>query len=320
MSLIKDHFGRTFKTLRISLINTCNLACTYCSCSNDENTSNHIESEYEPLKPKALMDLVIKLHERLHFDTIRFTGGEPLLYRELSMLIAMAKEMGIKDLNVTTNGLLLQKQAFALKAAGLTAVNVSLDAMDPGIFFMIAKRDGLRQTLKGIESAIQAGLTVKINCVIMKGINQEQVIPLMRYAAEQKITIRFLEIMAMGPLHGKADQYFFSQAEILQLISTQYNYTPMPRTVGATANYWQTEEGYIFGVIANESHPFCGDCDRLRLDMFGNIYGCLSNDSAIHLKNGLKSHELDLQLMKALKQKQDIKFTGSKLSMLHIGG
>lgn len=320
MSPIEDHLGRTFKTLRISLINTCNLACTYCSYSNEENRSNHLESKYQALKPQELMDIVIKLHERLHLNTIRFTGGEPLLYRELPMLIREAREMGITDLNLTTNGLLLQKQVPALKAAGLTAINVSLDATDPHTFFMMAKRHGLDQTLRGIEAAIQAGITVKINAVIMKGMNHDQVIPLMKYATEQQIIIRFLEIMAMGHLHGKADQYFFSQTEILQLIGTQYNYTPINREAGATANYWQTEEGNIFGIIANESQPFCSDCDRLRLDVYGNIYGCLSSNNPISLKNELTSTALDLRLKEALKQKQDIKFTGSELSMLHIGG
>jgi cyclic pyranopterin phosphate synthase len=320
MELIKDHLGRTFKTLRISLINTCNLACTYCSYSNEERGKNLSADKGNALKPKELMSLIVKLHERLNFSTIRFTGGEPLLYKELPALIKGARSLGITDLNLTTNGLLLQKQIPALKAAGLTAINVSLDATDPMTFFMMARRHGLDQTLKGIDAALNAGIAVKINSVLMKGMNHSQVIPLLKYAADKQIIIRFLEIMAMGHLHGKADEYFFSQQEILQLISTQYRFSPIQRKHGATANYWQTEEGNIFGIIANESQPFCTDCDRLRLDVYGNVYGCLSSNHPVPINENLESAELDNRLREALAQKQSTKFTGSKLSMLHIGG
>lgn len=296
------------------------MACTYCSYSNEENQKNYTESKGKGLTAKELMNLIAQLHERLNFSTIRFTGGEPLLYKELPDLIKAARKLGINDLNLTSNGILLQKQVPALKAAGLTAINVSLDATDPHTFFMMGRRHGLDQTLKGIDAALNAGIAVKINSVIMKGMNHNQVIPLLKYAADQQIIIRFLEIMAMGHLHGKADEYFFSQSEMLQLISTQYRFSPIPRKQAATANYWQTEAGNIFGIIANESQPFCTDCDRLRLDVYGNIYGCLSNDQPIAIKGVSAPADLDRRLREALAQKQSIKFTGSKLSMLHIGG
>lgn len=320
MEKIEDHLGRTFRTLRISLINTCNLACTYCSFSDEENKENHLASKGKGLKPKELMALIAKLHNRLNLKTIRFTGGEPLLYKELSALIKGTRELGITDLNLTTNGLLLHKQAPALKAAGLTSINVSLDATDPTTYFIMGRRQGLDQTLKGIDTALNVGIAVKINSVIMKGLNHNQVIPLLKYAAGKQIIIRFLEIMAMGHLHGQTDEYFFSQFDILQLINTKYRFSSIKRKVGATANYWQTEEGNIFGIIANESQPFCTDCDRLRLDVYGNIYGCLSSNHPVMLEGISSLAELDIKLREALTQKQSIKFTGSKLSMLHIGG
>lgn len=320
MEQLRDHLGRTFKTLRISLINTCNMACTYCSYSNEENQKNHTDSKNNSLTAKELMRLITQLHERLNLSTIRFTGGEPLLYKELPALIKGARKLGITDLNLTTNGLLLQKQVPALKAAGLSSINVSLDATDPLTFFMMSRRHGLDQTLSGIDAAKNAGIAVKINSVIMKGLNHHQLIPLLKYAADNQIIIRFLEIMAMGHLHGKADEYFFSQSEMLQLISTHYRFSPIERKQAATANYWQTEAGNIFGIIANESQPFCTDCNRLRLDVYGNIYGCLSNNQPIAIKGVSVPEELDLRLKEALAQKQSLKFTGSKLSMLHIGG
>jgi len=320
MENIKDHLGRTFKTLRISLINTCNLACTYCSFGNGETGENHLDGKRRVLTPKELMLVITKLHSRLNLKTIRFTGGEPLLYKELPALIKETRELGITDLNLTTNGLLLHKRVPALKAAGLTAINVSLDATDAATYFMMGRKQGLNQTLKGIDAALDTGIAIKINSVIMKDLNHDQVIPLLKYAASKQIIIRFLEIMAMGHLHGKVEEHFFSQSDMLQLIGAYYQFSPMNRKTGSTANYWQTEDGNIFGIIANESQPFCGDCDRLRLDVYGNIYGCLSNNHPIALEDMSDLAGLDLKLTKALAQKQTIRFTGSKLSMLHIGG
>jgi len=320
MAAIRDHLGRTFKTLRISLINTCNLACTYCTYGNEESKDNYAEHKTKALSVQEMLHLIKRLHGRLDLTTIRFTGGEPLLYKELTTLIKGASDLGINDLNLTTNGLLLQRMAPALKAASLRSINISLDAIDPLTFFKMSRRHGLEQTLSGIEAAINEGIEVKLNTVIMKGMNDNQVIPLLKYAFSRNIKIRFLEIMAMGHLHGKTDEYFFSQKELLALISRHYNFNPVSRSDSATANYWQTEEGYHFGIIANESQPFCSDCNRLRLDAYGNIYGCLSSNNPVSLIETTDAASLDFKLEAALAQKQSLKFTGSKLSMLHIGG
>jgi Molybdenum cofactor biosynthesis enzyme len=319
MAALRDHLGRTFKTLRISLINTCNLACTYCTYGNDESKENYTQHKSNVISVHEMLNLIKRLHARLELTTIRFTGGEPLLYKDLTTLIARTSELGIDNLNLTTNGLLLQKIAPALKAAGLRSVNVSLDAIDPLTFFKMSRRHGLEQTLSGIEAAINEGIEVKLNAVIMKGMNDSQVIPLLKFAFSKNIKIRFLEIMSMGHLHGKIDEYFFSQKEILSLINRHYSFSPVSRSDSATANYWKTEEGHHFGIIANESHPFCADCNRLRLDAYGNIYGCLSNNNPVSITH-TNTAGFDFKLREALAQKQSIKFTGSKLSMLHIGG
>lgn len=319
MTEIKDNFDRTFKTLRVSLLNTCNLACVYCCFGNEDSKENYRSGKNQALQADELLKLIAKLHERLDLSVVRLTGGEPLLYKELPELVRGIRNLGINDLKLTTNGLLLENMAPALQAAGISSINVSLDAIDPEVYHLMSRRHDLSRTLRGIEAAHRLGIEVKINSVVMKGLNDSQILPLLEYAFQKKIKIRFLEIMAMGHLHDTADQHFFSQEEILSRIDTHYPAFPLPRKSSSTSNYWQTEDGNIFGIVANESEPFCSDCNRLRLDAYGNIYGCLSSNSPISILE-TDAQLLDSSLREALAQKQSIKFTGSTLSMLHIGG
>jgi cyclic pyranopterin phosphate synthase len=267
-----------------------------------------------------LLEIIGKLHSDLQFDTVRLTGGEPLLYTNLTEVIEGIKALGIREIKLTTNGFLLERMALQMKQAGMKSINVSLDAMDEDVFFLMSKRNNVSRILNGIEAAIKAGLRVKINAVLMKGINETQLLPLLEYAFVRKLPIRFLEVMAMGHLHRQSQKYLFTQHDILEVISTRYQFFPLDRNASSTANYWQTDGGNIFGIIANESEPFCHDCNRLRLDSQGNIYGCLSSNQPVSLIGINDQGELNKKLQEALLQKQPLKFTGSELSMLDIGG
>ncbi len=319
MGVLKDTYGRSFKTLRVSLINTCNLGCVYCTFGNEEIRENHQTSKEKALSNEQLVHSITQLHQVLDLETIRFTGGEPLLYKELPQLVKSVKLAGINNLKITTNGLLLDGLAKPLKDAGITELNVSLDAIDDDVFYQVSRRSGLNRILKGIDTALAHGIKVKLNSVIMRGLNDSQIMPLLNYAFSKGITIRFLEIMAMGHLFGDTNKKFFSQEEILSLIDKHYNFKRLSRSSSSTANYWQTEDGNTFGIVANETEPFCSDCNRLRLDCYGNIYGCLSSNHPISIQD-INEAELLNRLEKALAQKQELKFTGSELSMMHIGG
>lgn len=317
MRVVEDKYGRSFKTLRVSLLNRCNLACVYCNVGNgNEKTS----SSAGQLPVTELLDIIARLHSVLQLQTIRLTGGEPLLYSGLIHAIAGIHGMGIDDIKLTTNGFLLDRLAAPMKAAGMRSINVSLDAVDEDVFFLMSKRNDVRRVLRGIDAAISEGLTVKINAVLMKGINESQLIPLLEYAFERNIVIRFLEVMAMGHLHNNSKQYFVSQDEILSTIAARYSFDILPRKSSATSNYWKTYEGRVFGIIANESQPFCHDCNRLRLDSDGNIFGCLSSNTPISISGITEPSLLAEKLQQALSQKQLYKFAGSELSMLDIGG
>lgn len=318
MSVIQDQYGRSFRTLRVSLLQHCNLGCVYCVAGEAELKEANTAGGSLPVD--RLLAIIRRLKERLPLDTVRLTGGEPLLYPGLASLIRGIRTTGIDVVRLTTNGFLLERMAPALKEAGLEALNVSLDAVDEAVFAQMSRRHSVQRIIRGIDAALAAGLKLKINTVMMKGMNDSQLLPLLEFAFDRGLTIRFLEVMAMGHLHDQAGRYLVTQEEILQRIGEQYRLTPEPRAESATARYWTTEAGHRFGIIANESEPFCRDCDRLRLDSSGHIYGCLSSNRPIEIGLAETGEEWDEKLKSALAQKQELKFVGSDLSMLHIGG
>jgi cyclic pyranopterin phosphate synthase len=321
---IKDEHGRTFKTLRVSLTSLCNFGCVYCVNSEDKGGMNDINSSaILHLNYDKLAELVIHLQKSLQFDSVRLTGGEPMLYPNLIPFIQILKSYGIKNVKMTTNGFNLKQKAEGLALAGVKDINISLDSIDPEIFKVIARRNFHRQVIEGIEAAIKNGISVKLNAVIMRGLNESQVLPLLEYAMSKNIGLRYLELMRMGHFYSQNfNEYFFPMEDILSVISTKY---PLARSAyrspSATAKIFQLENGYEFGIIANESEPFCSDCDRLRLDSSGNIYGCLSEEKSEYIAD-IADDEIKLseKLLEALKHKQPLKFKGSPLKMISIGG
>jgi len=321
---IKDEHGRTFKTLRVSLTSLCNFGCVYCVNSEDKGGMNDIYSTSMPhLGYNELAELVIHLHKILHFESIRLTGGEPMLYQNLIPFIQILKSSGIKNVKMTTNGFNLKQKAEGLALAGVKDINISLDSMDPVVFKAIARRNFHKQVIEGIESAIDNGIAVKLNAVIMRGLNERQVLPLLEYAMSKNIGLRYLELMRMGHFYSKNfNEYFFPMDNILSMVSTKYPLAASAyRNPSATAKIFQLDNGYEFGIIANESEPFCSDCDRLRLDSSGNIYGCLSEEKSEFISD-IAGDEIKLseKLIEALKHKQPLKFKGSPLKMISIGG
>lgn len=320
MKYVVDQYGRSFKTLRVSLLSRCNLGCVYCTMGEETVKNTNTEAGNSALPFEAFLEIIGQLHQKLQFETIRLTGGEPLLYPQLAEVIKKVKQLGIPQIKLTTNGFLLARTAEKLKQAGLQSINVSLDAIDEDVFFLMSRRNQVHKVLDGIDAARKAGLEVKLNSVVMKGMNDAQILPLLEYAWERQISVRFLEIMAMGHLYQQQEKYLFREAEILNVIAEKYTFTKLPRNPSATANYWQTEHGFKFGIIANESEPFCHDCNRLRLDSEGNIYGCLSSNQPVSLIGVQQDVLLQQKLQQALAQKQSVRFTGSALSMMKIGG
>jgi len=331
---LKDIYGRAFKTLRLSLSHVCNLSCLYCVSEEEEEIAAKKNlptfaagnggaglGEEDQLTLEEYVASVSVLHQLLDLKTVRLTGGEPLLFRELPELIGELEDLGIPNIRMTTNGYLLKQFIPRVSGSKLGTINISLDALDERVYQEISRRKNLHRILEGIDLTLEAGYNVKINCAVMRGINDSQIMPLLEFARSRGIVIRYLELMKMGHLHQGHHDYFFSEEEILNRIGEKYDFEALPRKVSSTANYWQLEDGSKFGIISNESRPFCHDCNRLRLDCSGRIYGCLSTNEGISIKDSLHDPEQMMRnLQKAMGQKQVLKFRGSSISMKAIGG
>ena len=319
VSSITDTYGREFKTLRISLTNVCNLGCIYCT---DDKPSPRLAKTGNILSASNLIDLVKSIHLLVGLETVRLTGGEPTLYKDLITLTQGLKHLGISKIKMTSNGYNLKSKVRDLAEAGLTSINISLDAIKEEAFYKMSGRKNLQKIIEGIEEALLADISVKLNAVIMKGKNEDQILPLLAFAQSRNIPIRFLELMKMGHLDEENLRlYFFSEEDILGVIGKEVKVSRVLRKRSSTGNYWITEEGQRFGIIANESSPFCHDCNRLRVDSFGNIYGCLSENKPIPIFPHLNEPRIIAEKLKeALAHKQPVKFKGSEISMLAIGG
>lgn len=318
--MIEDHLGRRFKKLRISLTSICNFACVYCVGDNEVQSPKKTHT-CKPLQAEEFAILVSKLHSILNLEEVRLTGGEPTLYSELPQLIRILKKIGIPKVALTTNGYTLSSIASKLKEANLDSINISLDAITPEVFAKMSRGRKLEKTLNGIRAALVNRIPFKINATIMRNFNEKEIVPLLRFAGEMGIPIRYLELMKMGYLAGQKTESIFTEKEILDLISKEFSFQSLPRNNSSTANYYLTQEGFQFGIIANESNPFCSDCNRLRLDSQGSLFGCLSSNHAFSIREAIHSEiPLEPLLYQALLKKQKDKFTGSTLSMMSIGG
>ncbi|HYQ55727.1 MAG TPA: GTP 3',8-cyclase MoaA [Draconibacterium sp.] len=323
MRTIEDHTGRRFEKLRVSLLDTCNFSCKYCvssSTGTNRDVMEHVRKE-EQLDTNEFAALIAAVHQQCNLKSIRLTGGEPLLYPNLISLIKKIKLIGIDDIRLTTNGYYLKNMAKQLKESGLQSVNISLDAIDVRVMKKIARHKNPQPVFDGIKSVLQAGLNVKLNTVIMRGVNDSQILPLLDYAGERGVKIRFLELMKMGHYFGGPNPHFFSEQEILDKVAEKHSIVQLSRKPSDTARYWSAGNGKVFGIIANESTPFCHDCNRLRMDSRGYFYGCLSSFKGEKLAPFIHDNKLLTQKLKQLlSQKQSKKFAGSSMSMKYIGG
>lgn len=240
---------------------------------------------------------VVRILVSLGVRKVRVTGGEPLLRTKIETLIAhLASIPSLEDLALTTNGFLLAQKAQALKTAGLKRVTVSLHSLDPQVFGRMNGRGfGPQRIIEGIEEATRVGLgPVKINVVVQRGVNDEEVVALARFCKERGYIIRFIEYMDVGSLnHWRLDDVV-SAKEIVERISTVFPLEPLPRGYGDTALRYRYKDGSgEIGVIASVTQPFCGDCTRLRLSAEGKVYTCLFATDGYDLKAHLRSGASD---------------------------
>ncbi|MCV9921665.1 radical SAM protein [Pseudomonas sp. BT-42-2] len=322
--MIVDLQGRRFRNLRVSLTAACNYACTYCVPDG-----KRLVAAQDELSGQALARGVAYLVEAAGIERLRITGGEPLISPRLEAFLDSLAGLGLQDVSLTTNGQLLARKLPLLRAAGIRRLNVSLDTLDAGKFRQIARGGDLASVLDGMDQARAAGMSIKVNMVPMRGQNLNQVLPLLEYCLAQGYELRFIELMRMGHLARDGNaflQQFVSLEQLLALIGQAYDYQQASAALDATALRYQIPGRGHFGVIANESVPFCRTCSRLRLSSTGWLHGCLSSGNRHFIGDLLDKprHQalpaLQRLLVKALADKQDMAFSGGVTVMKVIGG
>ncbi|QVM98216.1 radical SAM protein [Pseudomonas sp. SORT22] len=322
--MIVDRQGRRFRNLRVSLTAACNYACTYCVPDG-----KRLVAAQDELSAEAMARGVAYLVEAAGIERVRVTGGEPLVSPKLETFLSSIANLGLDEISLTTNGQLLARKLPLLRAAGIRRLNVSLDTLDPDAFRRIARGGDLATVLDGMRQASAAGMQIKVNMVPLRGQNFDQVLPLLEYCLAHGYELRFIELMRMGHLARDSNaflQQFVSLEHLLQLIGEQYEYLQANAPVDATALRYQIPGQGYFGVIANESVPFCRTCSRLRLSSTGWLHGCLSSSNRHYIGDLLDKprHQalpaLQGLLVKALGDKQSVAFSGGATVMKIIGG
>lgn len=321
--MIIDRFGRQFQNLRVSLTAACNYACTYCVPDGKKLQPANAELDAE-----QMLQAVRLLVDGAGIDKLRITGGEPLLSPKFEAFARGIGELDLKDVAITTNGQFLPKYMPLLTEVGLKRLNISLDTLDASKFRSIARSGDLATVLEGIDMACAAGMKVKINAVPLKSANFDQVLPLLDYCLERGIELRFIELMNMGHLKLSAqyERDFVSLDMLLNEIRSKYKVEPITAAYDSTALRYEVVGHGTFGVIANESEPFCRSCSRLRLSSNGRLYGCLSNTKNYDIRPilampyAMALTKLQSVLASALSDKQSVAFTGETTVMKFIGG
>lgn len=285
--MLLDGHNRVVDYLRVSVTERCNFRCQYCM---PEKPFSWVPKEkllsYEDLFKfiKVCIDEGIK--------KVRITGGEPLLRDGLDGFIKMIYDYKNDiDLALTTNGYLLSKVAQKLKDTGLKRVNISLDTLKPSVAANITQKDVLKKVLQGIEKANEVGLKIKINCVVMKDINDGEIIDILEFCKTKKYVVRFIEFMENH--YAKNGAKGLNSKEIQSLILKKYNFNTIPRNTSSPAQYFQLEDGYKFGIIEPHKDDFCNSCNRIRLTAEGFLIPCLYFEDSMSIKDAIQNNQIN---------------------------
>jgi cyclic pyranopterin phosphate synthase len=307
-----DTFGRVHNNLRISVTDRCNLRCTYCM---PEEVVFMDRAELLTFEEIAHF---VQVAAPLGIDKIRLTGGEPLMRKNLDRLVRLLAPIpGIKDIGLTTNGILLAAHAQELYDAGLRRINISLDTLDPTRFREVARRDGLDQVLEGIAAAKKAGFEpIKINAVSIRGITELEVVPLARYAREHGLELRFIEYMPIGADSWERGKVYFAHEIMEQLEREVAPLVPSedydPRAPAMEFRY--TDGGGKVGIIASVSRPFCMSCNRVRLTSDGKLRNCLFALDEVDVKPYLRTAPDDATLAEVIRKNVHDKWEGHEIN------
>ena len=310
-----DGFGRVHRDLRISVTDRCNFRCTYCMPAEGLDWMAREDLlTYEELTRVARVCV-----ERFGFNGIRLTGGEPTVRANLPVLIEQLSSLGV-DLSLTTNGTTLTNLAPTLVSAGLERINISLDSLQRERFEQITRRDELDKVLEGIDAAVSAGLApVKINCVVMRGVNDDEIVDFARFGRERGVTVRFIEFMPLDAQGEWTNEQVVTKAEIVAAIGDVFPLEPVAERESDPAARWRyVDGGGEFGVIPSVTEAFCESCDRVRLTADGMLRHCLFATRELDLRTLLRNGATDDDIAAAITAEVGAKWAGHQINQVHF--
>lgn len=294
-SQLIDQFNRTINYIRISVTDRCDFRCIYCMAEKMEFLPKTQLLSLEEI------DRIASIFISLGVEKIRITGGEPLVRKNIdSLFSSLSKNKGLKELTLTTNASQLKKKALMLKSSGVKRINISLDSLDPLTFKKMTRTGVLEDVLKGIEHAVEVGFEkIKLNTVLMKGINDHELFELIDYAIKHGLDISFIEEMPLGSTDFERKVTAVSNNDVLEKIKDKYSVKSISLSTGGPAKYWQVKGSNTrVGLISPHSHNFCEDCNRVRISCKGELFLCLGQEEKIELMPLLRNHLHDDQPIK----------------------
>ena len=328
MSLI-DNYGRKIEYLRLSVTDRCNYRCFYCL----PPTGNCFVDRDELLHYEEIVRLM-RVFTELGVSKVRITGGEPLVRRDLIGLIGELSKLELEDISLSTNGELLQQFAPQLVKSGVGRVNISLDTLKPEAFTEVTRTGKLDRVIDGIDAAIACGMDpVKLNMVVMKGVNDQEIEAMLEFAAEHRVHLRFIETMPLGMHGGKAMDHFYPAEKILKRVRSFYGSDLVPvkgvKGAGPARSYKVASGDQTIGVISAVSRHFCEGCNRVRLTAKGELVLCLGQENQFDLKGVMRAGATDEELKEVIfeaifRKPKAHDFSSGKIvvshKMSHLGG
>jgi cyclic pyranopterin phosphate synthase len=316
-----DSFGRVVRDLRISVTDRCNFRCTYCMPAEGMIWLDRSEVlTYEEIERVARICV-----ETFGVDSLRLTGGEPTVRAHLPQLISKLAALRLPDgtkpdIALTTNGATLRNIALELRNAGLDRINVSMDSLKPERFFAMTRRDELQNVLAGIAEAQVAGFTpMKVNAVVERGANDDEILDLVRYGRDNNVEVRFIEFMPLDATNEWERNKVVSQDEIVATIAAEFPLELMPSRGAAPADRWRFLDGKgTVGVIPSVTHPFCGDCDRVRLTSDGQFRTCLFATDESDIRSLLRNGGTDEEIAELIQVAVGAKWAGHQINQVNF--
>jgi cyclic pyranopterin phosphate synthase len=310
---LTDRYGRTMRKLRISLLDACNMRCVYCMPD---------DPVFSPQRDWIVAEEIVQIASHLvgmGLEEIRLTGGEPTLRPDLVAIAQSLSALPLQKLGLTSNGLVLERLLPALKATQCKHLNISLDSLDRGNFTRITQRDALPAVLRTLLTARDLGFSVKVNVVMLRGLNDHELLDFIDWSGREAIPVRFLEAMNIGVMQPQFTARLLPAEAMLATIRSFYHLTPLHDAPDATAFRFRADNGADIGFIASESKPFCGDCSRLRLTANGHLRPCLFTEQGIDMR-GLAPQHYPAALASLLELKPAGRIAHVAQPMYQIGG